>query len=531
MMVVFWSITPLQSAVIATKVQSRHISVPVISSSPLLNPVDPYLAINSNIFISAYGVIWLGSQLPSFVTQNFALQPVELDDSYKSVGVTWEVPTISYSSDLNCSAARSDQYTDPMGNRYYRFQNDQGCQEVITDQLLRLQSGGQYYVNLIPFENFDTTKSNCTGSSMPTFLSVWGEIHNSTNHPSALELRNISASFCQSNYYSQNVLASVTGSNFSVLDSLPVSAKVPLSSTMFNFTLFDTLFLQGAAYEHTPSDQADDIVVDTSYGIPSDANRYVTVPVGLAFGLSKLSADQFYMSDLRNGAFDSVHRFLFSLAINRLQAPPRPAPSTLDGTVIMHLDTIFVVRIFAIIVECFLAVVGVCSILLLILFRRRRSEMVDDPASIENIAVLLAADRTTLDDFINLDTANTRQLEADLQSKIYKLHTESTSRSPSREASSSIIKASGKPRLQKAASTPSNRTKQGPVATISTIPFQMSLPFAFTFIAIIALAIILLAVLYQHTITSNGKAIYFECPILHPQSSPLFQYTLAIKLN
>ena len=378
-----------------------------------------------------------------------------------------------------------------------------------------LQSGGQFYIDLISFETFDVMPPDCTAAVAPTFLSIWSEIHNSTDQPGTLELRNISASFCQATYSSQNVLATIAGSNFSLLNIHPTSPKVPLTSTMFNSTVFDALFLEGIGDVKSPLDQADVLVADSSYGLPSNVNVYVSEPVGFAFGLSKLRADQFYVSELRNQAFASVHKFLFSLAVNRFQGSLRQLPDSSYGIVSTDLNTILVVRIFAVIVECLLGLVGACSILLLVFLQMRRSRMAEDSASIEDISALFATDRSTLEDFIILDTANVNRIEEKLRGYMYTFRLKAGSRSLTKGAS--IIRTSNQQRLQTATPKPSKHSKRALSIKDHTIPFQMSQPFAMIFVTVILMAMVLLAVLYRRTTALNGESTCSSFSVLSIQ--------------
>ena len=427
MIVVFWGITPLQSAIFASRTKSQRTLVPVKSFSPLLPLEEQATALSSSFITTAFGVTWLGEELPGFVTRDLALQPVDLGDAHKNNGTTWTVPTISYSSELNCTAATTILYTSDITQPVYHFQDDLGCTQDFPYPPFYSRDSEEYFLEYygFPSDSFSpkTTSDalSCTGVSKPTALTVWAHRLKATQADGYPVSYNLSASFFRATYYTQDVSATINGANFTVLSIKPSNPKLPLLETIFNSTSFESAFLTGFATSSKSKDQPDRLMIDIDLKLPPKTYDNVHEPVAFALSLSSLSIEQLSDQALRQSAFNTAHNLLFALAINELQGSPQPLLSERTGIISLDLNAIVIVRVFAIIVECLLGIVGSCSLLLLVSNWRRESQMINDPASIEDIGKLLSTEVSTLDEFLNLHNADTRKLEAAIQGKEYRL--------------------------------------------------------------------------------------------------------------
>ena len=72
---VFWIITPLQSAIFTTGVVTRALNTTMVTSSALVNMREQKAALTANFIGSAFGIAWLDEKLPPFTTNDVAFVP------------------------------------------------------------------------------------------------------------------------------------------------------------------------------------------------------------------------------------------------------------------------------------------------------------------------------------------------------------------------------------------------------------------------------------------------------------------------
>ena len=124
----------------------------------------------------------------------------------------------------------------------------------------------------------------------------------------------------------------------------------------------------------------------------------MTDSVAFAVALSNATIQEYSQPDVRQASFNDAHKFSSVLAVNQLKGPPQVASSAQKAIAIVNLQSIVVVRVFAILVEVILGLVSLCSFGLLAI-ARSRVHLLKDPASIEDVIKLLPTDLSTFASF------------------------------------------------------------------------------------------------------------------------------------
>lgn len=124
MLIVFWVITPLQSAIFNTGTVTRTIKMNMMTTSQPLPLGLQATALNASFLNTAYGISWLNQSLPPFSTRQHTALPFQLYPAHQlsSHSETWTATTDAFSTSLSCSPANVT--LTPLG---YSFSNGKGC--------------------------------------------------------------------------------------------------------------------------------------------------------------------------------------------------------------------------------------------------------------------------------------------------------------------------------------------------------------------------------------------------------------------
>ena len=107
MLLVFWVITPLQSAIFNSGPVLRSAQTWMMITGKLI-PVNLQSgALNANFLNEAYGLAWLNQSLPTFSTRQFAVLPFQpiTTRPKPSPTETWTTTTDTFRTSLSCSPA------------------------------------------------------------------------------------------------------------------------------------------------------------------------------------------------------------------------------------------------------------------------------------------------------------------------------------------------------------------------------------------------------------------------------------------
>lgn len=509
MMVISWAITPLQSGIFATSTHIIESLVPVQTRSLLASLTDGMPTLSAAFLSDAYGVIWLDEKVPGFVTWENALEPFDLGGQYQTAFINWTVPSTSFFTELVCTPAQIGIMENGIS---LSFSDGKNCTYTGLDSPPEKLGHLLHYIGYQNGANTDyALASSCPQTSAHEYLAVWAEVKPTAIIDNKQELKyvNFTAAFCEARYYSQPVNATVLSSNFSVLETVPTGPKVDLTD-QYDWTRYEYALNVGVTGRDDSQEEAKDfpdaIVLDMSTWLKSwSLQSWYNNMIAFAIGSSGMTIEQFSDPRLMYQAFSSAHKLLFALAVNRLVGSTQHQSNVKTATITEEVNSIVVVRVFAILVECFLLIVAGGCLGLLILNWRRKSNFAEDPASIMHVIKLLSRSGNTLKEFMNLDYRDDESLEARMRGRHYQLHRVVDDHFPVPQALLSRTH-NCLPYVSPAEEQCWRRIRPHPVAK-AVLPYELSWYSGVPFIAILSSSIALLIALYERTQRLNGVLI------------------------
>ena len=386
MLLIFWVVTPLVSAVFATRDAIQSSQRPAKIEAALL-PLDRQVAELSNGYlISAYKYLWAGEPLPPFTTEKGALIPFTLESrlSPRPKDANWTASTTMLSAHLTCNPA---SIVDTDEGRIY--DNGKGCaasannyREGIDSELSALYVGywtsqfNDYYLS-------GNLGCNAT-SNQHVSMGFW-------NNPKD-EKKDVTVLFCEPFYTQQKVKATVLSSNLTVLQVEALEDPFPLSPQDFNFTNFEYI---SSTNSPARSRRAD--INDTSIGLSQRARlkdamglklTTMTSIMEYALATTRLPLSNYSDPSILSSSFEKANQLLFAYAAHSLLYK-KESLEQYSGEESFRTRVVVVIRPFAIAVESALGVVVIATATLMFLYRKRPSEMTEDPSSIEDVMKML----------------------------------------------------------------------------------------------------------------------------------------------
>src|SRR5690242_14424916 len=204
---------------------------------------------------STYGIATLNETLPPYMARNFTLAPFEPSgpdfDTDGSQG-TWSGETIMYSLDLYCSPSSATQ--DPFGGVLYTSSG--GCNVTLgltgnvteghgNAPLLRIK---QYMGMHIGYWNYNGyadyyLQGHCPPERNATFYAAFTRTKKRDQDPP----NNVTAIFCEPNYYQQRVNATVDRVSKTPLKVTVLEDKQLLNRDIFNATHWEAQITTGSS--------------------------------------------------------------------------------------------------------------------------------------------------------------------------------------------------------------------------------------------------------------------------------------------
>lgn len=399
-------VTPLIGAIFAKTVVHRSIVTQVKTTAILAPMQDQFSLMNTGFMMTAYGSIWHGQKLPSFTTPDSAILPFKVDGHTPPLkNVTWTSSTIMYYTTLDCKPAAITEsvyvYSDheiraeKTSTTSYSYDNGKGCKTEpgslipITGSLY----GGLYISYYMDFNDWSLEGIGCpAANNSHTFIAVWGRDWDSVRP-------NVTAVFCESAYWSQEVNATVEVPGLSVSNIIPLSAPKPVAQDTLNITNFEYMVGTGSSVKAARADISHTVleINQRSQLMKLGIDTTDTNMVGFAMGGSNLDPEEYMNSTILASSFERAHKLLFAIAFRGLLSTNISDADSRMGVVNGITSTVVVVRILALIVEVSLGLVIVFALALLYASRSRGSQLHNDPASLTEIISMITPGAASLD--------------------------------------------------------------------------------------------------------------------------------------
>jgi hypothetical protein len=498
MLLVFWVITPLQSAIFNTATITRSISTPMITSADLVSIEQQVSALNANFQNAAYAIAWLGQAIPAFTASKYAVLPFQPSPGHQTAASleTWTTDVDAFSTTLSCSPALVN--VTPIG---YTFSNDRGC--VVPE--VNLAATAEYVVNYIGYYDnaqvdWSLQNPNCSTEFSNNFLALWAS--NSSFNTGTRMYSNLTALFCETAYATTKYKVTVNSSDLAIVSGSQLedygssSASTNISS-VFNTTAFEYILATGV----NPVDQALDYPSRAILQQDSRLVNYsISMPfsdvVGFAVALNPGTVEALSNPAALQDAFQSAHQLLFATAFTSLlnsTSPSQPMQISRPGIVDATVGAIILVRPVAIVVEIAFGLVAIVAGVLWVYSHRRVSHLHQDPASLADMMAIYKSGRLSPATFDLEEKTSKHALVKVVTGKTYHLMSNSTHMNP-------VSVAAGNSDLKVASGTPIPLSENAP----SISPLELRWYMGVVFVSLILLSILGLAFLNYKSHLLNG---------------------------
>ncbi|GJN85798.1 hypothetical protein PLIIFM63780_009372 [Purpureocillium lilacinum] len=430
MMLVFWVITPLQSAILGTGVTLRTDSLSIVNRSRLISPTEQMAKLNAEVIVTAYSIGWLNQTYPQFMTPEYALLPfyVDSDPAPDPSKANWTATTTKLSTELTCWHAT----VTPMRQyRTFSFLDGHGCNASIgvgsagTEDRYILDSVGFYGSAFGRYQLYSTPDCPKTPDTVHETLLIWAT--SSPGNITAVPKFNITAVYCQSHYYKQEVMITVNAeTKVPIPGSMrAVSERQTLTNDEFNSTAFEYLIStgqpEGAEIHILDKDKPYVSVVEQNPRIEKYNVETPTSPMtGFALAGTNISAEALADPKTLEQAYNRATQYVFSAAVSRILANTTEFPNrTVTST--YPLSGIVVSRAFSAAVEALLITSGILTLALLWLCRKAPCHLRANPNSISRLADIFHNSPAVLKAFRKLDNADGKSLQAMFRRERFRL--------------------------------------------------------------------------------------------------------------
>lgn len=421
MMLSFWAVTPLQSAIFGTQavsVTAQLLATDIAQMGTLEEQLD---ALDSSILNIAYGITWLKEPFPAFTKSTRALIPFRPLKAEATIlpDETWTTSATALSTDLRCwpATVSKTNITDT-----FAFDNGQGCTASLEPSTQGREANATDAVHTVLYIGYyeDATldwyleNPNCSTQASHQFLAIW----------MAQDTKAMTALFCEPSYSKQEVTVTVSAGDKMPDESsmVPLGDLEPLDQDEFNSTAFKYLIGVGVAPKLVRRDYPSDITLE-QFSTLSGYNLAfpITNMVGFAIGGMNYSITDLEDATALQDIFSSAHKKLFSAAIPSLLQSADLSQPTRPSTVRYTLYGVVVSRPLALAVEVLLSVLSLLVAVMLCLIRRTTTLLRNDPGSVAATLAVPGNSDELLRDFAPRDRYDDATLRNSVQGSRYKL--------------------------------------------------------------------------------------------------------------
>ncbi|CCT67098.1 uncharacterized protein FFUJ_13281 [Fusarium fujikuroi IMI 58289] len=421
MVIVFWALTPLQSAVLGTDVVSQTKPANIYTRSRLLPLSQQTPLFNPQILNTAYAIGWLNQSLPRFTTSQYALLPFYVNDTStpSQINSNWTTVTTRLSTELDCWPAEVGQDEGAPNSTFY-FLNGQGCKGSMNfgaTSKVSMQYIGFYGS---PYSDYALNSPKCppTKNSTHQFLAAW--VKTTPVEGRLQPSYNFTAFYCQPQYYKQRVLATVLSSTFEPRFEA-LSPREILPASEFNSTAFEFLLANGVEENIVVRDFPFNRVVEQTPRLNiTNLTHPVSNMIGFAMAGHSIPLDDYSSFNTFTKALNDAHQYVFSAAISSLLMNETGGFNR-TATVEFHLTGVVVSRTFAIAVEATLLLVASLTSLTLWYCRKIPSNLPMNPSSIRRHIDIFRNNPHLLKMFQPMDSSNDKDLAEEFQYDRFRL--------------------------------------------------------------------------------------------------------------
>ncbi len=223
MLLVFWAITPLQSAIFNTSTVTRSTETNMVTSAHLVPLGQQAESLSTEFQNTAYGIAWVNQTMPAFTTLSHTVLPFKPAEERPNMlpSETWTTNVDALSTSLSCTPAIVE--ATPKG---YTFSNGRGCSVPGLD--IFLNGDGEFLVNYIGYYDsayldWALQNPNCSAEFSSTFLAIWALGSSFVEDLVTFDLyfSNMTSLFCETHYHVEEHFVTVNDSNLAIVGAVP----------------------------------------------------------------------------------------------------------------------------------------------------------------------------------------------------------------------------------------------------------------------------------------------------------------------
>ncbi|CAM1508210.1 Fc.00g050580.m01.CDS01 [Cosmosporella sp. VM-42] len=413
MTLIFFLITPLQSAVLGTGEVLVKKPTTITTTKKFMDPLAQAATLDQAVLNTGYAITWLNQPYPAFTTAEYALLPFEPEKTPQSFGTptNWTGTTTKYWTELNCWPAEINQVGEKtlgMGS----FDNGQGCNATGIVANTPVPGRRSYKMRYIGYQN-SAWAEYCLGSrtcgikAEHQFLAIWSLYD---GHSDTVDIR---GTFCETSYHKQNVTATVRAADMRPIDASikPLSDAETLSISEFNSSAFEYLMGAGVSSVTMPREYPFTHLIEHSQRLNNTGLEYPVAPmIGFAIGGQNYTINDYSNDTVMGTAFKAAHKQIFSVGINHILVNST-TPGTMDGDLAFASYGVVVSRAFSAVVEAFLCVVAMLALMLLWNSHANPSMLSDDPGSLGALINVVHNSQPLLKKFAGRGNLSDEQLQ------------------------------------------------------------------------------------------------------------------------
>ncbi|SMY26982.1 unnamed protein product [Zymoseptoria tritici ST99CH_1A5] len=421
MILIFWGLTPTQAGIFATRTVTVQKDVPG-SYSTAYTPIEQQGNLTAIYAQSVYNIAWLNETLPPFMTRDFVLGAFgpSKPATAEAKNLTYTGTTTLYSVDVTCREAVL--WMEPSAG-VVRYNGSEGCSFYAPP--FRPSGGNDTskpfdtmyvgYQNENGFADYYLSY-DCDESFLHSFFIRWSRCNadfiQSGKAAQAVDPTQAEATslFCESTYYQQKVIATISLPANTVLNASPVGDKMPLPNDLFNTSTFEWAMSSGMAEFPVRGDFP-------TKGFPDSKSRLIDMPLNLAYipkmapfaiGTYQKPVESYLDPENLRLSYQSAYRLLFSRQLVDILGRGGDE-SDAKGRSRFQVQAVVVVPVFAYIATALLMIILILMLGLLVAIPRRKNKLRYDPGTIGDIMDVLG-DSATSNIFAPHDTTTANDL-------------------------------------------------------------------------------------------------------------------------
>lgn len=391
MVLIFWLVTPMQSAIFGTGLIMSTRALQLQHSTSFLPSIEQGMVLDQSVLNEGYAITWLNQPLPEFTAPNYTVMPFqEPKSSVHPASSNWTDVSTRYWTDLECWPANFTRQGEK-ARQTFIFDNGKGCNVREISPYGSPDGSVPYKMMYIGYQNsayatYYLENENCTDEAAHQYLAVW------SYYDAAADDIDIRASFCETSYYKQKVEVAVSARNQSIIEPavVPLEAPQNLSEADFNITAFE--YLVGAGVSIVELEPG----VERDYPFGRALEQYFRVNdfnlswplspmAGFAVGSQNVTTlDEFNDAAKLEESFRSSQQLIFSLALRQVMRNSSDLVTS-EGQLALELHGVIVSRLFSAIVEGLLVLVAILCLCLAWFCHVAPSNLTEDPSSLGSL--------------------------------------------------------------------------------------------------------------------------------------------------